>query len=94
MDTIWGKRYVYQRVDLDEETLQEIARQTGGKYFRATDTASLERIYQEIDSLEKRKIREQGYACWEELFPWFVLPAFGLLLVDFVLERTFLRRIP
>ena len=52
VETLFGKRYVYQKVDLDEETLKHIADVTGGSYFRAQDTASLQEIYEQIDQME------------------------------------------
>ncbi len=54
-------------VTIDEETLIAIADQTGGKYFRATDTDSLQLIYDEIDELEKTKVETQTYTDYREL---------------------------
>ncbi|MCA9187884.1 MAG: VWA domain-containing protein [Pirellulaceae bacterium] len=51
---------------IDEDTLTKIAELTGGKYFRATDTASLENIYKEIDELEKTKFEEKQYVEYRE----------------------------
>lgn len=89
-------RTVYQQVqiDLDEDMLKQAAEKTNGKYFRATDTESLRRIYQEIDALEKRRIEEKGYQEYQELFGRFLLPAIALLLLEVVLANTVLRRIP
>ena len=75
VDTIFGKKYMYQRVDLDEETLKEIATVTGGSYFKATDTETLEEIYRKIDKLEKTKVEVKEYMEYEELFGWFLLSA-------------------
>ncbi len=81
-------------VDIDEDTLKMIASKTGGKYFRATDTASLKKIYKEIDKLEKTEIIEQGYLEYKELFIYFMYPALFLLLLEVVLANTLLRRLP
>ncbi len=54
-----GVRYENLPVEIDEKVLEEIASRTGGKYFRATDKKALEKIYQEIDLLEKRKIADR-----------------------------------
>jgi Ca-activated chloride channel family protein len=54
-------------VNIDEETLEKIADTTGGKYFRATDTESLEEIYREVDRLEKSKVEEHHYVDYREL---------------------------
>ncbi len=89
-------RKVYQQVqiDLDEETLQQIASVSGGKYFRATDTDSLRRIYAEIDRMERSKIEEKGYQQVRELFAWFLIPGLVLLGLEMVLSNTWLRRLP
>ncbi len=87
---------VYQplEVDIDEETLKHIAGETGGKYFRAVDTASLKEIYKEIDSLEKTDIEESGYLEYRELFVYTLLAALGLIVLEIVLSNTVLRKVP
>ncbi|MFH1244962.1 MAG: VWA domain-containing protein, partial [Candidatus Omnitrophota bacterium] len=89
-------RTVYQQVqiNLDEDMLKQAARKTNGKYFRATDTESLRKIYQEIDALEKRPIEDKGYQEYKELFGLFLLPAIALLLLEVILSNTVLRKIP
>ena len=54
-------------VNIDEETLTKVAEATGGKYFRATDTQSLERIYREIDQLEKSHVEARHFVDYREL---------------------------
>jgi len=56
--------------DLDEDTLKSIARITGGEYFRATDAADLERVYERIDRLEPSAARQQWYRPRDEWFAW------------------------
>ncbi len=87
---------VYQpvKIDLDEDTLMEIASKTGGRYFRATDTKSLRKIYAEIDKMEKTPIEETGYSEYKELFYVFLGVAFILLLMEEILKYTVLRKIP
>ncbi len=94
METLFGKRYVYQKVDLDEETLKQIADVTGGAYFRAQDTASLEEIYEQIDQMERTEAKVKEYMEYEELFAQFAFPGLLLILVGFVLENTRFRKIP
>ncbi|MBT7767714.1 MAG: aerotolerance regulator BatA, partial [Bdellovibrionales bacterium] len=94
MDTLFGKRYIYQDVQMDEESLQQIAKVTGARYFRATDTDQLENIYQEIDRLEKREVKIKEYTEYHELFVYWVLPALLLLLLEIILGNTILRKIP
>ncbi|MBZ0109271.1 MAG: VWA domain-containing protein [Candidatus Scalindua rubra] len=82
------------QIDIDEEGLAEIAKITGGKYFRATDTASLKEVYKQIDSLEKTKMEEAKYTEYSELFPYLLIPALGIFLFEVVLANTRFRRIP
>jgi len=87
---------VYQpiQIDIDEDTLIKIADMTGAKYFRATDTESLRKIYKEIDELEKTTIEEKGYLEYNELFNVFLILSLMFLLLDIVLSNTILRKIP
>ncbi|MCD4834087.1 MAG: VWA domain-containing protein [Bacteroidales bacterium] len=81
-------------VEIDEETLQEIAQNTGGEYFRATDNKKLKQIYEQIDQLEKSKIEVKEFSQKDEEFLSFVLLAAFLLLSDMILRNTLLRQIP
>ncbi len=87
---------VYQRIKipLDEETLTKIAEKTDARYFRATDTESLRKIYKEIDMLEKTPIEERGYVQYKELFWIFLIPGLILLILEIILTTTILREIP
>ena len=82
------------RVEIDEELLKEIASMTGGQYFRATDTDSLRKIYEQIDKMEKREIEAAKFEEWKELFAWAVAPGLVCLLIAVGLENTRLRRVP
>ncbi|AUC85629.1 aerotolerance regulator BatA [Polaribacter sp. ALD11] len=77
-----------QQVEIDEKLLQEIAFETEGKYFRATDNESLKEIYDEIDKLEKTKIEEFKYYNYQEKFRVFVFLGLGFLLLEFILRNT------
>lgn len=81
-------------VDIDEETLRQIADKTGGSYFRATDTESLQNIYEEIDLLERTEFSAPRYIDYEELYPWLVVPALLLLVTEVGLGATLLRKLP
>jgi Ca-activated chloride channel family protein len=94
VDTLFGKNYVFEKVDLDEDTLKKIAQVTGGEYFRATNTASLEKIYDQIDRMEKTEAKVKEYTEYEELFHRFAIPGLLLLLAEFVLVNTRFRKIP
>lgn len=93
-DPFLGKRYVPMRVDIDDEVLTKIANITGGRYFRATDKTSLEKIYKEIGELEKTKIEVKEFTRYEELFVNFLAFAFGVLMLEIILANTRFRRIP
>src|SRR5690554_1612374 len=80
--------YKRMKVEIDEELMKSIALKTGGQYFRATDTKSLERIYKEINQLEKTKIDEQNFVQRSELFRPLVLLALILLLAEFISRKT------
>ncbi|NQT95511.1 MAG: VWA domain-containing protein [Candidatus Omnitrophica bacterium] len=82
------------KIDMDEGLLKEIASGTGGKYFRVTDIDSLKKVYREIDKLEKVQIQESAYEEYNELFGYFLVAAFILLLLEIILSNTILRRLP
>lgn len=77
-----------QQVEIDEKLLEEIAAETNGKYFRATDNTSLKEIYDEIDKLEKTKIEEFKYYNYQEMYRSLVFLALGLLILEFLLRNT------
>lgn len=77
-----------QQVEIDEKLLKEIAAETEGKYFRATNNASLKDIYDEIDKLEKTKIEEFKYYNYQEKYRFFVFLGLGFLLLEFILRNT------
>jgi Ca-activated chloride channel family protein len=92
--SVFGDKYVYREVDLDEETLKQIAQKTDGRYFRATNTEALKSIYKQIDAMEKTEIRVKTDMVYEEAFMYFLLPGLCLLLVEILLVNTRLRKIP
>ncbi len=81
-------QYGMREVEFDEGLLKEIAKATGGKYFRATNNKKLEQIYQEIDKLEKTDIEEFKFYNYEEKFRSLVLLAGLLIFVEFLLRYT------
>ena len=88
------RRVHYVNFSLDEALLQQIADATDGLYFRATDTESLQKIYQTIDALEKTEAKVKEYHEYEEHYAVFLIPALLLFLFEFILSHTRLRRIP
>lgn len=91
-DPIFGDRYQNIDVDIDEEMLTQIAEMTDGEYFRATDTESLEEIYDQIDELEKTEIEEVIYTDYQDLYPRFLLPGILLLVLSIVSDRFVFRK--
>ena len=94
VNSIFGQRYVYQQVDIDEDTLKKISDLTGGQYFRATDLESLKTIYKQIDEMEKSEVKVIEHSEYTELFHYFLIPGLLILLLEILLSNTVLRRIP
>jgi len=94
VDSIFGKRLIYQNVDIDEEVLNKISKMTDAKYFRATDLKSLKDIYKQIDLLEKSEVKILDHSEYKELFHYFLIPGLILLLAEIVFSNSFLRRLP
>jgi Ca-activated chloride channel family protein len=80
-------------VEIDEELLQDIAKKTGGRYFRATNMASLEDVYAEIDKMERTKIEKTTLKRTREEFHWFVSLALISMLLYMILSNTIFRTI-
>lgn len=76
------------QVEIDEQLMKNIAKNTGGKYFRATSNKKLESIYNEINKLETTEIEELKFYDFDEKFRPFVLFAGLLLLVEIGLRNT------
>ena len=83
-----------EKVSIDEKLLTQIANETGGKYFRATDNESLGSIYKEIDRLEKSKFEVTTFTHFTEKFLPFVIAAFFFLLLEWSLRFTLFRKFP
>jgi Ca-activated chloride channel family protein len=95
-----GNREIVQQMGLppgylpDEDTLQQIADLTGGKYYRADNAEKFVKIYAEIDKLEKTEAVINKYTEYKELFAWVVAAGLALLLIEIVLGQTAFRRLP
>jgi len=81
-------QYGLTKVEIDEELLQTIADDTGGLYFRATDTKKLKDIYEEINKLEKTEIEEFNYYNYEEKYRILLVIALVLLFFEWLLKNT------
>jgi len=82
------------QVTIDENLLQAIAQTTGGKYYRATNESTLEKIYSQIDLLEKTRMEVTRFLRFRDLFPWFVGVGLLLLILERVLRATLFLTIP
>jgi Ca-activated chloride channel family protein len=91
VDAVFGKRYQNIAVDIDETMLREIARKTGGEYFRATDSKSLAQIYAQIDTLERTEVDELIYTDYKDLYHQYLFPGLILITLGFILDRSVIR---
>ncbi|MCW8817813.1 MAG: VWA domain-containing protein, partial [Ignavibacteriaceae bacterium] len=94
VQTPFGVRYQMMPVEIDEAVLQKISDITDGKYFRATNTQALKEIYDKIDKLEKTKIEITSYKNASEKYHSWLWWGLILLLVEMVLSKTILRKLP
>lgn len=91
--TPWGPDVQDMQVEIDEDLLKDIAGQTGGRYFRATDNAKLAEIYEEINKMEKVRTTVDSFPVYKELFPRYALLALIALLLEILLVAV-IRRLP
>jgi Ca-activated chloride channel homolog len=83
-----------QKVSIDEKLLTQIAKETGGKYYRAIDNTSLVNIYADIEKLEKSKVQVIGFDRYTERFLPFIAMSFLLLVIELLLKYTLLKKFP
>jgi len=93
-DPVMGRRTAMVQMDVDEDTLREIAKRTGGRFFRATDSAALAEIYAAIDRLERAPIRSIEYREYEDLGPALMLVAAALMALFSLSASTWAFRLP
>jgi Ca-activated chloride channel homolog len=87
-DPLFGEHYVYQHVDIDENTLKSIAKKTRGLYFRAQDLKGLQKIYDTIDHMETTTAKVDIFANYKEIYPWLLIPVLLLLPIYVILRNT------
>jgi Ca-activated chloride channel family protein len=90
-DDFGRKRLVRVKVDIDEDTLTKVAQMTGARYFRATDTPSLQKIYDEINSMETTTRTIKNFEHYREMFPFPLIAALLLLALELLRNQ---RRLP
>ena len=91
--TPWGPDVQQMEVEIDEPLLKDIAAQTGGRYFRATDNTKLSEIYSEINRMEKARTTVDSFPIYTELFSGYALAALACLLLELII-RLLIRRLP
>jgi Ca-activated chloride channel family protein len=94
VDGVFGQRYVYQRVDMDWDALKIIAQKTSGSFFQAKDLASLEKIYEMIDGLERTKVEVEKWVEYKELYSTLLVAGLMMFLAYLALSHTRFMRIP
>lgn len=93
-DVVGNVIYRNQRVEFNEAGLKEVATIAGGQFFRATDTDSLEKIYTEIDKMEKSTVSVKKYQQYRDLFPECLMAGAGILLAELLLSQTIWKKLP
>ncbi len=93
-DPIFGRRYVQTEQELDEKQLTKVAELTGGQYFRAKSEDMLKNIYTQISELEKTKFKVKEFLQFDQFFPYLLLAAGVLLLLELGMRETVFRRLP
>src|SRR5690242_9331313 len=93
-DALGNIYYQNQRVEFNEAGLKQVAQIADGKFYRATDTKSLEQIYGDIDKLEKSTVAIKKYQQYRELFPICVMSGCGLLIAQLLLSQTVWKKLP
>lgn len=94
VQTPWGIQVQNMKVEIDEELLQKIADTTGGKYFRATNNATLLEIYGEIDKMEKNRTTVESFPVYSEHFMLFALLALAAMLLGIILKYVVIKKLP
>ena len=92
--TPWGVDIQKVKVEIDEQLLTNIANETGGRYFRATDNTKLAEIYSEIGKMEKTRTTIDSFPVYKELFLGYAVAALICLMLELLLNVSVIRRLP
>lgn len=94
-DRLSGRQFVDQaRFETDEATLKKIAVSTGAKYYKAENIEALASVYDEIDRLEKTKIKIKDHSEYTELYPYFIFSALLFFMIHAILSNTRFLKVP
>ncbi len=91
---VFGQRISQGRTELDESLLKKIANITEGKYFRVKDREGMRRVFKEIDSLEKHKIKEKKFFIYRDVFPELLRVGTVLVVLVIFLEDVLMVVVP
>jgi len=94
VDTAWGKQLVPIQEDIDEPGLEELAHETGGRYYRAASSKEFEEIFNEIDKLEKTDINGPTTHEYRDHYLGWLMAAMVFLTAGYGLQMTFWRAVP
>jgi Ca-activated chloride channel family protein len=83
-----------KKLEFNEALLQEIANETGGQYFHATDKENLTKVYASINQLEKSKIQVTTYQRVTDEYFWFLLVGITFIVLELLLRLTILKKFP
>ncbi len=93
-DALGNIYYQNQHVEFNEAGLKQVTQIADGKFYRATDTKSLEQIYSDIDKLEKSTVAVKKYQQYRDLFPVCIMSGCGLLIAQLLLSQTIWKKLP
>ncbi len=94
VDIFGNPTTIMSEVEIDEELLTQIAETTGGEYYRAENEEALREIYSRINKLETSKVEVMQYQTYKELFLGWLILGLVLLMVEFLIDKVILNRIP
>ena len=86
------KRLVYQEMEIDEETLLSLSKETSGQFSLANDREGLSVIFDELDKLERTEVSVTDYTDYREIFAWFLFPAVALAVSDRFIRQFWFRK--
>lgn len=86
------KRLVYQEMEIDEETLLSLSKETSGQFSLANDREGLSVIFDELDKLERTEVSVTDYTDYREIFAWFLFPAVALAVSNRFIRQFWFRK--
>jgi Ca-activated chloride channel family protein len=91
---MFGTTTQKKKLEFNEALLKELATETGGQYFHATDNEALKKIYASINQLEKNKVQLTSYNHYSDRFLNFLIVGVILLIIEMILRLTLFKKFP